>query len=123
MTKTLFLLFALAAAATAAGANAGTGDDPAAIREADAPGTLAQVSPGAPGGTGGVLPPGGRLPHRNGGKKTPEGMNPGPLPPGSNGGPPPKETSKRAPEKLNPQRDPNVDRGWREHQEKYGKKK
>ncbi len=124
MTQKPFMLLALVLAATmAADAYASERSGEAATDGTASASKIAQVTPGPPGGTGGVLPPGGRLPHRNGGKKSPEGTNPGPLPPGSNGGPPPKETNKRAPEKLNPQRDPNVDRGWREHQEKFGKKK
>jgi len=77
-------------------------------------------APGAPGGIGGVIPPGGRLPGKNGGGRTPEGTNPGPLPPGSNGGPPPKEKD-QMPRNLNPRDDPDVRRGWEEHQRQYGR--
>jgi len=77
-------------------------------------------APGPPGGTGGVIPPGGRLPHPNGGKPTPEGTNPGPLPPGSNGGPPPKEKDEM-PKNLNPQDDPDVRKGYEKHQKEHGK--
>lgn len=77
-------------------------------------------TPGPPGGTGGVIPPGGRLPHPNGAKPTPEGTNPGPLPPGSNGGPPPKEKDEM-PKNLNPQDDPNIRKGYEKHQREHGK--
>jgi hypothetical protein len=77
-------------------------------------------SPGPSGGTGGVIPPGGRLPGRNGRGRTPEGTNPGPLPPGSNGGPPPKEKDEM-PKNLNPQDDPDVKKGWEKHQKEHGK--
>jgi len=76
--------------------------------------------PGPPGGTGGVIPPGGRLPGGNGRERTPEGTNPGPLPPGSNGGPPPKEKDEM-PKELNPQNDPDVNKGWEKHQKEHGK--
>lgn len=76
--------------------------------------------PGAPGGAGGVIPPGGRLPGKNGGGRTPEGTNPGPLPPGQNGGPPPKEKD-QMPRQLNPRDDPDVRRGYQEHQRQHGR--
>lgn len=86
-----------------------------------APETGYAQAPGPPGGTGGVIPPGGRLPQRNGSKPRPEGTNPGPLPPGSNGGPPPKERDQQMPKKLNPQNDPDVQKGWEKHQKERGK--
>lgn len=103
---------ALAIAAGCAGTIHGAAAAPAH------PGDRTAQMPGAPGGTGGVLPPGGRLPGKNGGSRTPEGTNPGPLPPGSNGGPPPKDKD-QMPRNLNPRDDPDVRRGYEEHQKEY----
>lgn len=93
---------------------------PALADSSVAPASQYAQRPGPPGGMGGVIPPGGRLPGGNGAGRTPEGTNPGPLPPGSNGGPPPKEKDEM-PKNLNPQDDPDVKKGWERHQKEHGK--